>query len=116
MKLLFRRRNLLAFVLVFALIFATKLPTIAQPKPDDWVAESNQNAQVLIEGLARFSPEGAGQLGAVGLDEQILDIKPGYVDRQKQIAKEAIATLQGRLAQTTDAKASGFGNPDWGGG
>jgi hypothetical protein len=104
MKLLLRRRNLLAFMLAFALIFATKLPTIAQPKPNDWVAESNQNAQVLIEGLARFSPEGAGQLGAVGLDEQILDIKPGYVDRQKQTAKEAIATLQGRLAQTKDAK------------
>jgi hypothetical protein len=104
MKLLLRRRNLLAFVFAFALIFAIKLPTIAQPKPSDWVAQSNQNAQVLIEGLARFAPESAGQLGAVGLDEQILDLKPGFVDRQKQTAQAAIATLQARLAKTPDPK------------
>jgi hypothetical protein len=51
----------------------------------------------LIQGLARFSPEGAGQLGVDGLDEQIIDLKPGFIDRQKQTIKESIQTLQGRL-------------------
>jgi hypothetical protein len=68
------------------------------------VAQSNQNAQVLIQGIARFSPEGAGKLGVDGLDEQIMDLKPGFIDRQKQATKESIQTLQGRLARSKDPK------------
>ncbi len=104
MKLPLRQRNFLSLIFLFVLTICVALPTIAQPKPSDWVAESNQNAQVLIEGLARFAPESAGQLGAVGLDEKILDLKPGFVDRQKQTAKTSIATLQARLPKTNDAR------------
>jgi Bacterial protein of unknown function (DUF885) len=94
----------------FTLLLCLTLPTVgaqklaAAPIPPSWVAQSNQNAQVLIQGLARFSPEGAGQLGVDGLDEQIIDLKPGFIDRQKQTIKESIQTLQGRLAQSTDPK------------
>ncbi len=94
----------------FTLILCLTLSTVggqklaAAPISAPWVAQSNQNAQVLIQGLARFSPEGAGQLGVEGLDEQIIDLKPGFIDRQKQTIKESIQTLQGRLAQSTDPK------------
>ena len=36
------------------------LPTFAQD--NDWVAESNEHARVVLELLASFGPEGAGSL------------------------------------------------------
>jgi hypothetical protein len=105
------RRSAIAFQLavLFTLTLCLALPTLGQkstvvPAKNDWVAQSNQNAQVLIQALARFAPEGAGQMGVDGLDEQILDLKPGFVERQKQTAKDSIQTLQGRLAQSTSPK------------
>ena len=45
-------------------------------EPPAWVAESNRNAQVLLDVMAHFSPESAGQYGMTGFDEGIFDIKP----------------------------------------
>lgn len=104
----FRFRNALLFplsalfTLTLCLIEGQKVA--AAPTPTSWVEQSNQNAQVLIQSIARFKPERAGQLGVDGLDEQIIDLKPGFTDRQKQTAKESIQTLKGRLAQSTDPK------------
>jgi Bacterial protein of unknown function (DUF885) len=106
------RRSAIAFQLTAILTLILCLtqpmmdvrPSIAASSKTEWVAQSNQNAQVLLEAIARFAPEGAGQMGVEGLDEQILDLKPGFVDRQKQTAKESISTLQGRLTKTTDPK------------
>ncbi len=105
----FRFKNAIAFPLfaIFSLILCLTLPVVGQKltaAPADWVAQSNQNAQVLLQAIARFSPEGAGQLGVEGLDAQIIDLKPGFIDRQKQTAKESIQTLQGRLTQSTEPK------------
>jgi hypothetical protein len=71
----------------------------AQPA---WVERSNRNAQVLLEVIARFNPENAGQLGVEGRDEQILDLKPGVVERSRQATKEAAQTLKERLASEKD--------------
>ena len=76
----------------------------AAPTPSSWVAQSNQNAQILIQKLARFSPEGAGQAGVEGLDEQIIDLKPGFNDRKKQALRETLQILRGRLGQATEPK------------
>ncbi len=111
MNSFFRLKNVIAFQLtvIFTLTLCLALPILGQkstpvPAKTDWVAQSNQNAQVLIQALARFAPEGAGQMGVDGLDEQILDLKPGFVERQKQTAKNSIQTLQGRLAQSKPPK------------
>jgi Bacterial protein of unknown function (DUF885) len=105
------RRSAIAFQLavIFTLTLCLALPTLGQksttvPVKTDWVAQSNQNAQILIQAIARFAPESAGQAGVDGLDEQILDLKPGFADRQKQSAQGSIATLQGRLTQTAHPK------------
>ncbi len=100
--MLLRSATFTSLCLTLPLVGGQKLA--AAPITPSWVTQSNQNAQVLIQGIARFSPEGAGQLGVDGLDEQIMDLKPGFVDRQKQMAKESIQTLQGRLSQSTDPK------------
>jgi hypothetical protein len=104
----FRRlKNLVAFGLaaVLVLIFGLTVPTTSSPQaPPAWIVESNQNAQVLVEAVARFLPEGAGQWGVNGLDDQILDLKPGFVDRQKQTAKDCIGTLRSRLTKARDPR------------
>jgi hypothetical protein len=67
-----------------------------------WVAKSNRNAQVLIESGARFFPEGAGRNGVAGLDEQILDLKPGISERRIEAARANLETLRERLRSEKD--------------
>ena len=74
----------------------------ATQTPPAWVARSNQNAQVLLEVIARFNPESAGQFGVEGLDEQVVDWKPGVIERSNRATREAATTLKGRLAGEKD--------------
>ena len=91
-------RSLAAAALVLA-----ALPAAAAPAPTPaWVQRSDENAQVLLEVLARFGPEGAGQLGIPGLDEQILDLSPGFPERSKAAARQAADELRRRLATEKD--------------
>jgi hypothetical protein len=43
----------------------------APPSPPAWVAESNKHAQVLLEILAKYSPESASVFGVDGFDDAI---------------------------------------------
>jgi hypothetical protein len=97
-----RLRPLAALLVAGALVAA---PALAAEKPAEtptWVERSDANAQVLLEVMARFSPEGAGRLGIAGLDEEIFDLSPGFVERSEAAVAEAIATLRGRLAEEKD--------------
>jgi hypothetical protein len=69
-----------------------------------WVEKSDRNTQLLIDAMARSNPESAGQLGVPGLDEQILDLKPGFEARNEAAARAVRAQLQPRLAAETDPK------------
>src|SRR5204863_4948838 len=73
-------RNAASLALVFSLGVggaiaqtpaATPSPAAsAAPRPA-WIAKSDANAQVLLDVIARFGPEFAGQIGINGLDEQV---------------------------------------------
>lgn len=69
----------------------------------EWIARSNANAQVMLEVLARFSPETAGFFGVDGLDEEILDLEPGIVARSIEATEGALTTLRRHLASERDA-------------
>ncbi|PYQ15081.1 MAG: DUF885 domain-containing protein [Acidobacteria bacterium] len=62
-----------------------------------WVARSNEYAQIPLKVLARFNPEGAGQIGVEGLDQEIIDLKPNLPERFRKAIEEAKQTLQERL-------------------
>lgn len=64
-----------------------------------WVAESNKHAQVLLDVMARFGPEGAGQFGVEGLDEQVSDISDAAQARAVKEIRAARAKLQQALDQ-----------------
>ncbi len=80
---------------------ATPAPQAA-PKLPAWVEKSNQNTKIVNEIVARFGPEGAGQLGIEGLDEQIADLKPNIVERSRAATREVLAELKKRHAAETD--------------
>jgi hypothetical protein len=83
---------------LLALLVAAGLPAAAET----WVERSDHNAQVLLEVLARLSPEGAGQLGIDGLDKEIFDLRPGFVERGREATRKAADTLRQRLATEKD--------------
>jgi hypothetical protein len=89
-------------LLALALIAAAAVPSRAAAP--DWVEKSDRNTQLVLDQLARFGPEGAGRLGVPGLDEQILDLKPGFRERGRESSAKVRAELQRRLAAETDPR------------
>ncbi len=75
---------------------------MAQGQPPSWVQKSNQNAQVLLNIMARYAPEGAGSLGVSGLDEQISIPSADQPERSRRDMATAVKTLQARLATEPD--------------
>ena len=76
----------------------------ANAATQEWVKKSNENAKVLLETMARFSPESAGSTGVDGLDEQVSRI--GTRIRAASIAaeREALQELTKRLKAETDIR------------
>ncbi len=69
-----------------------------------WVSLSNTNAQMLLQIMAKYAPEGASQLGVDGFDDQITDLSRDQFEFQKADAEAAIVELQKRLAVETDPR------------
>lgn len=63
----------------------------------EWVAKSNENAQVLLTLLAKFNPEMAASLGIDGLDEEIMDLERGLYRRTREALTSALDELGRRL-------------------
>ncbi len=75
------------------------LPALAAAADEPgWVEKSNRNAQVVLEVLAEFNPEGAARLGVEGLDEAIVDFRPGVYERNRGASEAVLAELRDRLA------------------
>ncbi len=70
----------------------------------DWVAKSNEHAQIVLDVLAKFSPEGAASLGVDGLDEEISDLSEGIYERGQQASRDLLAELRRRDAKETHPK------------
>jgi len=88
--------------LILALVLACTTAVSAQPTGPLWVQRSNANAQTLMNVFAEFAPEMAGFFGVPGLDENVLDLKPGYDTRSLAATNDAIAQLRGRLLEESD--------------
>jgi uncharacterized protein (DUF885 family) len=71
------------------------------PQPQ-WIQESNTHAQVLLEVLARYSPEGASSLGVEGHDNEIVDLKPGVSERLSADLQTAQTQLETAKTKATD--------------
>jgi uncharacterized protein (DUF885 family) len=95
-------------VLATAIALAATGALHAQTNPSQtsqtpgWVARSNADAQVLLDTQARFNPENASQLGLLGYDDKVTDLKPNLDARQRAAVVEAKSKLEGMLASEKD--------------
>jgi hypothetical protein len=87
-----------------ALIVCAPLVMAADPAPAPpaWVAQSNRHAQILLEILAKYSPEGASFFGVEGHDADVVDLKPGYSERQQADLQAAQVKLESLRATVSD--------------
>ena len=80
-----------------AIIFALTAASVAADEPG-WVEKSDANAQIVLEVLAEFYPEGAASLGVDGVDEAIIDYRAGLYERNRSASEAVLAELRKRLA------------------
>jgi len=99
-------RRAAAALLATALCLVLVVPAApAQPQaPPEWVQKSNAHSQVLLDLFAKLSPEGAGQFGVPGYDEQITDLSPGIYERRMAAGEAASEELEKRLAAEQDPR------------
>ena len=89
---------------VAAVTFAATSLSSQARAPQSWVVQSNQHAKLLLDVVARLSPEGAGQFGVEGYDEAITDISPGFEGRAVTAYRDVAAQLTKLLAQEKDPR------------
>ena len=66
--------------------------------PRGWIVASNKHAQVLLDVLARVSPEGAGQFGVSGLDEAVTNLTAAAGERARAATAAALKALEASRA------------------
>jgi len=67
-----------------------------------WVEKSNEHARIVLELMAEFNPEAAARFGVDGIDENIVDYRPGVYERNRDANEAVLGELQKRLAVETD--------------
>jgi hypothetical protein len=85
-----------------AFVAAQTTPAASPAPRPAWIVKSDANADVLLKVSARFAPEGAGQIGVSGLDEQALDLQPRLDERVEAANKQALAELERRRPAESD--------------
>ena len=80
------------------------IATMTAAEERSWVDRSNEHAQIVLEVLAEFNPEGAASLGVDGLDEAIIDYRPGLYERNRSASEAVLAELRKRLAAENHPK------------
>ncbi len=85
------------------LLVLLAVPALAAPVPD-WVRESDALAQPMLQITAQFFPEGAARLGVEGVDDKVIDLGPGYSERNRAATEAVIKDLEARLPATKDSR------------
>lgn len=83
--------------LLFVLVFG--VAPLGHAQADDWVSQSNENAKILLEVLAKYSPEGAGSIGMDGYDEEVFTLPLDVNEQSNRDTEKAIQQLQKILSQ-----------------
>jgi Bacterial protein of unknown function (DUF885) len=63
----------------------------------DWVKISDGHTQLLLDIMKEFNPETAAYYGVEGIDEKIMDIKPGYIEKSNTAYERVLNELKFRL-------------------
>jgi Bacterial protein of unknown function (DUF885) len=94
------KRSVMTLVAVLATFVAARAPA-AEP---EWITQSNQLTQLLLEVNARYAPEGVADAGLEQYDTAILDLKPRYQERQEADLTAVAAKLEAARPTVTDPR------------
>ncbi len=89
---------------LIVIVLAASVAIASTPQEEDWVSRSDRNAQVLLEVMARFNPEGAGFLGIDGMDEKVMQLPGDRDDLQIKAIETSIGELWSRLENESDPR------------
>lgn len=70
----------------------------------DWITQSNRNAQILLDIVARYGPEDATAIGVQGHESEVMDLKPRNSERQEADLAAAQDKLAGLRKTATDIR------------
>jgi uncharacterized protein (DUF885 family) len=90
----------------WGILLAWTLCTATLAAEPDWIRQSNEHAQVLLEVMARYNPEAAASLGVEGHDEDIFDLKPRRVERQAADFEAAAQKLEQARTGVSDPRVA----------
>jgi uncharacterized protein (DUF885 family) len=82
------------------------LATAAFAQDKAWIETSNAHAKVLLDVMAKYTPEQASSAGVEGHDAEVFDFKPQYLERQLADLKAAEATLTQARKAATDPRVA----------
>jgi len=97
-------RNKTLIMLGTAWLYLASASSAWSADNSDWVARSNEHAQVVLEVMASLSPESAGSLGVDGLDEEIFDLGEGIFERSMAKSAKLLEELNKRLESETEPR------------
>jgi hypothetical protein len=86
------------------LVAVLALPPSTRAAEPAWVARSNENARLLLEVTARYSPESASRIGVDGYDEAITDLSRDLFEATNADTRQVIDEYRKRLATEPDAR------------
>ena len=90
------------FLAAGALLLGLAAARAADTDTPAWIAKSNENAQVLVNDIAKFAPEFAGRMGVAGFDDKIADLTPGAEERTRVALTASRNELAKRILSETD--------------
>src|SRR4029078_5074877 len=74
----------------------------AQKNTPDWVKRSDAYTERVNKAEAQFTPESYQRQGVEGLDDNILELNPGCVERARKATRDTIDWLKKSLATEKD--------------
>ncbi|MEZ5473555.1 MAG: DUF885 domain-containing protein [Steroidobacteraceae bacterium] len=69
-----------------------------------WIARSNENSRLLLQLMAKYSPESATRIGVDGYEEKIADLSRDKFDAEQADYRAVIEQYRQRLATEQDSK------------
>jgi hypothetical protein len=83
------------------ILISLAAPAVLAAEPA-WIEESNRNAQILLDVMARYNAEQASSFGVEGHDSEIFDLKPQFSERQEADLGAAISKLEQLRGNASD--------------
>ena len=87
---------------LFLLLSILSCFAFAQGNKPEWVKRSDAYTEHVNRAEAEFTPENYGQQGVEGLDDKVIDLNPGYLERSRKVTRETIDWLKKSLAPEKD--------------